>query len=36
MNKYENSEKMVNYGNGTVIIAWHTHTHDHARAHAYI
>ena len=26
MNKQENSEKMVNYGNGTVIIAWNAHT----------
>ena len=27
---------MVNYGNGTVIIAWHTLGHDHAHGHAYI
>ena len=27
---------MVNYGNGTVFIAWHAHTHTITRAHAYI
>lgn len=36
MNKQENSEKMVNYGNGTVIIAMaHTHTRAHTRTRIY-
>ena len=27
---------MVNYGNGTVFIAWHTRKHTITRVHAYI
>ena len=27
---------MVNYGNGTVFIAWHANTHTITRVHAYI